>query len=57
MRRNSNCPRISVSESDEEKTYSYTITKPKSKQKQKEKSELSGQMKLFDEEGNVNEHQ
>lgn len=56
MRRNSNCPRISVSESDEEKTYSYTITKPKSKQKQKEKSELSGQMKLFDEEGNANDH-
>ena len=49
MRRNSNCPRISVSEGDEEKPYSYTITKPK----KKGKSELSGQMKLFSEEGNA----
>lgn len=49
MRRNSNCPRISVSEGDEEKPYSYTITKPK----KKEQSELSGQMKLFNEEGNA----
>lgn len=56
MRRNSNCPRISISESNEEKPYSYTITKPKPKSKQKEKSELSGQMKLFDEEGNANDH-
>ena len=58
MRRNSNCPRISVSEGDEEKLYSYTITKPKpkSKQKQKQKEELSGQIKLFDEEGNANDH-
>lgn len=50
MRRNSNCPRIPVSEGDEEKPYSYTITKPKKKNK-KNKAELSGQKNLFDKEG------
>lgn len=54
MRRNSNCPKVSVTESNEKKPYSYTITKPK--QKPKPKRELYGQINLFDKEGSVNDH-
>lgn len=47
MRRNSNCPRISVSINTTEDLYSYTITKPKSKKK----NQIMGQTNMFEEIG------
>ena len=52
MRRNSNCPRISVLEGDEDVKYSYIITKPK----QGNKSELPGQIRIEEAGGDINDY-